>query len=173
MANQPSQQHYSPSFGLARPSIGKPKRSFGAPSSPGHGSSPSSRPPQQKTHLDPAQDPNSRRAVARKTSFNQLTSNSASVSAERSDGLRKGMAPTTPASRSAHGREGDLEVGDAVDVPGGMHGTVRFVGNVKGKAGVFAGVELSREFAQRGKNDGTVDGWADLIPTWELVSRCR
>ncbi|KAF2013161.1 hypothetical protein BU24DRAFT_350128 [Aaosphaeria arxii CBS 175.79] len=52
----------------------------------------------------------------------------------------------------------DIEVGDTVDVPGGMHGTVKFVGAVAGKKGVFAGVELSGEFASRGKNDGDVDG---------------
>lgn len=52
----------------------------------------------------------------------------------------------------------DLEVGDIVDVPGGMHGAVKFIGEVKGKKGIFAGVELSREFAARGKNDGDVEG---------------
>lgn len=53
----------------------------------------------------------------------------------------------------------NLEVGDIVDVPGSMHGTIRFIGEVKGKTGHFAGVELSKEFASRGKNDGDVDGW--------------
>lgn len=52
----------------------------------------------------------------------------------------------------------DVAVGDVVDVPGGMYGTVRFVGFVQGKKGVFAGVELSTEFASRGKNSGDVDG---------------
>ena len=53
----------------------------------------------------------------------------------------------------------NLEVGDVVDVPGSMHGTIKFIGEVKGKKGNFAGVELSREFAARGKNDGDVDGY--------------
>lgn len=52
----------------------------------------------------------------------------------------------------------DLDVGDTVDVPGGMHGTIKFIGEVRGKKGIFAGVELSREWAARGKNDGDVDG---------------
>ena len=52
----------------------------------------------------------------------------------------------------------DIDIGDLVDVPGGMHGTVKFVGSIRGKKGVFAGVELSRPFASRGKNDGAVDG---------------
>ncbi len=66
-----------------------------------------------------------------------------------------------PMSRVVNGdRAGnrDLEVGDMVDVPGGMHGTVKFIGEVKGKKGIFAGVELSREWAARGKNDGDVEG---------------
>ena len=54
----------------------------------------------------------------------------------------------------------NLGVGDLVDVPGGMHGTIKFIGEVKGKKGVFAGVELAREWAARGKNDGDVEGWA-------------
>lgn len=52
----------------------------------------------------------------------------------------------------------NLEVGDTVDVPGGMHGIIKFIGEVRGKAGVFAGVELAKEWAHRGKNDGDVEG---------------
>ena len=52
----------------------------------------------------------------------------------------------------------DLCVGDVVNVPGDMHGTVKFIGTVRGKQGRFVGVELSREFAARGKNDGDVEG---------------
>ena len=51
----------------------------------------------------------------------------------------------------------DIQVGDSVDVPGNMHGTVKFVGTVQGKKGTFAGVELSEEFASKGKNSGDVD----------------
>jgi len=62
-----------------------------------------------------------------------------------------------PANRmGADGR--DIGVGDKVDVPGGMHGVVRFIGIVSGKKGTFAGVQLSKEYAARGKNDGEVDG---------------
>lgn len=63
-------------------------------------------------------------------------------------------APQTPATKVSE----DLEVGDTVNVPGDMHGTVRFVGSVQGKQGRFVGVELSRDYAARGKNDGDVDG---------------
>lgn len=72
------------------------------------------------------------------------------------------MPPTTPATnRIVNGDKvgnSNLEVGDTVDVPGGMHGVVKFIGEVKGKKGIFAGVELSREWAARGKNDGDVEG---------------
>lgn len=73
-----------------------------------------------------------------------------------SDDPNRKMTPTTP-GRSAAGGD-DLVVGDAVDVPGGMYGTVRFVGNVDGKKGAFVGVELHHDFAGRGKNSGDVDG---------------
>lgn len=64
------------------------------------------------------------------------------------------MAPATPARPA----DDDVAVGDAVDVPGGMHGTIRFVGSVEGKKGTFAGVELHSDYAARGKNSGDVDG---------------
>lgn len=70
------------------------------------------------------------------------------------------FATTTPTPRraSAIAVGEELRVGDAVNVPGGMDGVVRFVGEVKGKPGVFVGVELSRKWAARGKNDGDADG---------------
>ncbi|KAJ6106746.1 hypothetical protein N7512_010263 [Penicillium capsulatum] len=52
----------------------------------------------------------------------------------------------------------DVQVGDLVNVPGGMFGTVKYLGTVAGKPGRFAGVELSSEHAPRGKNSGDVDG---------------
>lgn len=64
------------------------------------------------------------------------------------------MAPATPRRPTSD----DLSVGDQVDVPGSMHGTVRFVGSVQGKKGLFAGVELHSDYAAKGKNSGEVDG---------------
>lgn len=90
-----------------------------------------------------------------------------------------GSSPLTmnPAALAAHrtisgdlvGNK-DLNVGDAVDVPGGMHGVVRFIGEVKGKKGIFAGVELNKEWAARGKNDGDVEGWVSADPVAERRS---
>lgn len=65
-----------------------------------------------------------------------------------------GTMPVTPSAMA-----GNLEIGDMVNVPGEMYGTVRFVGSVRGKPGRFVGVELDREFATKGKNDGDVDGY--------------
>ena len=64
--------------------------------------------------------------------------------------------PKTPGGSKMDGA--DLEVGDPVNVPGDMHGTVKFIGTVRGKNGRFVGVELDKEYAARGKNDGDVDG---------------
>ncbi|OJJ46247.1 hypothetical protein ASPZODRAFT_67684 [Penicilliopsis zonata CBS 506.65] len=52
----------------------------------------------------------------------------------------------------------DIQVGDLVNVPGGMHGTIKYLGAVAGKPGRFAGIELAVEHAKRGKNSGDVDG---------------
>jgi hypothetical protein len=67
------------------------------------------------------------------------------------------MAPLTP-GRAPSATVDDFNVGDSVDVPGSMYGTVRFVGSVAGRKGTFAGVELHPDFAGRGKNNGDVDG---------------
>ncbi|KAI0104781.1 hypothetical protein GGR51DRAFT_219567 [Nemania sp. FL0031] len=66
------------------------------------------------------------------------------------------MPPLTP-GKGANFADG-LGIGDQVDVPGNMVGTVRFIGSVAGRKGVFAGVELHSEYALRGKNSGDVDG---------------
>ncbi len=86
---------------------------------------------------------------------------------EYTSAVETGSSPLTmypsrpPNSRTATDDKNanqNLEVGDVVDVPGSMHGTIKFIGEVKGKKGHFAGVELSKEFAAKGKNDGDVDG---------------
>jgi len=96
-----------------------------------------------------------------------LTSGSLATIPDASEGYGLSMvldedSPTTgrmpPFTPSRGGDGDDLEVGDLVDVPGNMYGTVKFIGNVQAKKGTFAGVELSEEFAARGKNNGDVDG---------------
>ncbi|KAK6434238.1 hypothetical protein LTR95_009576 [Oleoguttula sp. CCFEE 5521] len=105
------------------------------------------------------QTPRQRSALQR-PSFGATTSGSSpSLRASITDGARRPSARNitgqiTPASNGKM----DLEVGDQVNVPGEMYGTVKFIGSVRGKNGVFVGVELDADFAARGKNDGDVDG---------------
>ncbi|KAI1345147.1 hypothetical protein F5Y15DRAFT_18638 [Xylariaceae sp. FL0016] len=103
--------------------------------------------------------------LARKASIPALTPNSLAAIPDDSEGYaihsvlnqnQRKMPPTTP-GRGAGPAE-KLSVGDTVDVPGNLSGTVRFLGSVAGKKGIFAGVELHPEFASRGKNNGDVEG---------------
>lgn len=102
--------------------------------------------------------------LARKASFQQLTQNSLAavpdgsaeyaLSASQQARGRPDYGLAAPGSRKST----EIEIGDIVDTPGGMHGRVRFIGSVKGKAGVFCGVELVGDLIGKGKNDGTVEG---------------
>lgn len=76
----------------------------------------------------------------------------------RSNLSHKMSTPTMTQRTSTERSDEFLEIGDLVEVPGGMDGTVKFVGEVRGKQGFFVGVELSRNWAHRGKNDGDVEG---------------
>lgn len=85
------------------------------------------------------------------------------------------LSPLTP--RAGAMANDSPALGDTVDVPGNMYGTVRFIGTVQGKKGTFAGVELHPEFASRGKNNGDVDGYvgpADSLSSvsWGFVLFC-
>lgn len=144
-----------------RPSLGQSISTVSTPNLPAS-ITPSQRPP-----LPSPQAPGARADFARKTSLNQLGSGSVSKASGNSQDQETGsspftMHPTTPAvNRTVSGDtvgNANLQVGDTVDVPGGMYGVVKFMGEVRGKKGIFAGVELSREFAARGKNDGDVEG---------------
>lgn len=87
------------------------------------------------------------------------------------------IPPRTPASRSkpsysrppsrvsdtfvrSSSRAGrTFEIGDDVRIESlGFEGTLRYLGEIQGKPGEWAGVELSGGFAGRGKNDGSVNG---------------
>lgn len=62
-----------------------------------------------------------------------------------------------PRSVSRAGRT--FEIGDNVRIESlGYEGTLRYVGEIDGKPGLWAGVELGGGFAGKGKNDGTVNG---------------
>jgi len=52
-----------------------------------------------------------------------------------------------------------LEPGDAVRIESlAVEGVLRYLGEIEGKPGTYAGVELRSAFAGRGKNDGSVAG---------------
>lgn len=52
-----------------------------------------------------------------------------------------------------------FETGDNVRIESlGFEGTLRYFGEIDGKTGQWAGVELSGGFAGKGKNDGSVNG---------------
>jgi dynactin complex subunit len=49
-------------------------------------------------------------------------------------------------------------VGDNVRIESlGCEGTLRYIGVIDGKSGIWAGVELSGGFSGKGKNNGTVN----------------
>ena len=53
-----------------------------------------------------------------------------------------------------------FEVGENVRIESlGFEGTLRFIGDIDGKPGLWAGVELSGGFAGKGKNNGSVAGY--------------
>ena len=52
-----------------------------------------------------------------------------------------------------------FEVGDNVRIESlGFEGVLRYLGEIDGKPGMWAGVELSGGFAGKGKNNGSVAG---------------
>ncbi|KAL2123245.1 hypothetical protein VTJ04DRAFT_3700 [Mycothermus thermophilus] len=86
-----------------------------------------------------------------------LNNNAAAAAAAAAADPMPPMPPPHTPGRLA-GAADEVAIGDTVEVPGGMTGTVRFIGPVAGRKGTFAGVELHPEFAPRGKNSGDVDG---------------
>ncbi|KAL1841292.1 hypothetical protein VTJ49DRAFT_7237 [Mycothermus thermophilus] len=124
---------------------------------------------QKQQQLSPSPSRLAPPALSRKGSVAALTQNSLaaipddshayaynSVLNDNSDAMPPMPPPHTP-GRFA-GAADDIAIGDTVEVPGSMTGTVRFIGPVAGRKGTFAGVELHSEFASRGKNSGDVDG---------------
>ncbi|SPQ18686.1 bb16fb06-3785-4d2e-947b-09b4e887f362 [Thermothielavioides terrestris] len=102
-------------------------------------------------------------ALARKGSVAALTQNSLAAIPDDSDSYAYNSVLTsdtmpTPLTPARPGGSDEIAIGDTVEVPGSMTGTVRFIGPVAGRKGTFAGVELHPDYAPRGKNSGDVDG---------------
>lgn len=132
-----------------------------------HADSPKGTPPvQQRKGSQAALTPNSLAAIPDASESYALTT------LNRSPSRSSKMAPSPLTPRAGTSFRTDISVGDTVDVPGDMLGTVRFVGTIPGKKGTFAGVELSPDFATRGKNDGDVDGFVTPPPTPTPFGSC-
>ena len=59
-----------------------------------------------------------------------------------------------------------FEIGDNVRIESlGFEGTLRYLGEIDGKPGLWAGIELSGGFSGKGKNNGTVGGSVILLST--------
>jgi CAP-Gly domain-containing linker protein 1 len=59
-----------------------------------------------------------------------------------------------------------FEVGDNVRIESlGFEGTLRYLGEIDGKPGLWAGIELSGGFSGKGKNNGTVGGSVIFLST--------
>jgi len=57
-----------------------------------------------------------------------------------------------------------FEVGDNVRIESlGFEGILRYIGDIEGKPGLWAGVELCGGFTGKGKNDGSVAGYDHVL----------
>lgn len=81
------------------------------------------------------------------------------TSSSKAPGPRPSSRASDVFTRSSSRAGRNHELGDTVRIESlGFEGTLRFIGEIDGKAGMFAGVELGGGFAGRGKNDGSVGG---------------
>ncbi|KAL1742069.1 hypothetical protein HDZ31DRAFT_84391 [Schizophyllum fasciatum] len=96
-----------------------------------------------------------------------VASTASSVSAAAAHPQRSKTPTSRPKSRSSDvfarssSRSGTrpFEVGDTVRIASlGYEGTLQYIGEIDGKPGLWAGVELSGGFYGKGKNDGSVAG---------------
>ena len=80
---------------------------------------------------------------------------------ERSRTPSSARTPSRPASRQSDTSKfaRNPEIGDNVRIESlGFEGTLRYIGAIEGKPGLWAGVELSGGFTGKGKNNGSVGG---------------
>ncbi|KAI0305786.1 hypothetical protein B0F90DRAFT_1107560 [Multifurca ochricompacta] len=107
-----------------------------------------------------------RSVTGRPSSAASSSSNAGATPARHTPATRTKTPSVRPPSRQSDtfirssSRTGrSFEVGDNVRIESlGFEGTLRYLGDIDGKAGQWAGVELGGGFAGKGKNDGSVDG---------------
>lgn len=98
-----------------------------------------------------------RRSVAGRPASSASTSRNSDVGLNASTARPPSRTSDVFRSSSRAGR--NFDVGDAVRIESlGFEGTLKYVGEIDGKPGMWAGVELSGGFAGKGKNNGTVAG---------------
>ncbi|KAF9021695.1 hypothetical protein BDZ89DRAFT_1071242 [Hymenopellis radicata] len=115
---------------------------------------------------DPSQHRNSLASVSSASSlsppaapFNSSTrpASVASSSRPKTPSYARPLSRQSERSSSRAGRA--FEVGDNVRIESlGFEGKLRYIGEIDGKPGLWAGVELGGGFAGKGKNNGTVGG---------------
>jgi len=107
-----------------------------------------------------------RRSVAGRPSSAASSSSTAGATPARPAPVARTKTPsirTSSRQSDAHVRSSSrvgksFEVGDNVRIESlGFEGTLRYLGDIDGKTGQWAGVELSGGFAGKGKNDGSVN----------------
>ena len=91
------------------------------------------------------------------------STSSSSVPPPRPKTPASARPPSRPASRQSDvftkSTARSFEVGDNVRIESlGYEGVLKYVGEIDGKLGLWAGVELSGGFAGKGKNNGSVNG---------------
>jgi CAP-Gly domain-containing linker protein 1 len=108
-----------------------------------------------------------RRSVAGRPSSSASASSTAGATPARPGPVTRTKTPSMRSSsrqsdafiRSASRTGRPFEVGDNVRIESlGFEGTLRYLGEIDGKTGQWAGVELSGGFSGKGKNDGSVNG---------------
>ncbi len=108
-----------------------------------------------------------RRSVAGRPSSSASASSTAGATPARPGPVTRTKTPSTRSSsrqsdafiRSTSRASRPFETGDNVRIESlGFEGTLRYLGEIDGKTGQWAGVELSGGFSGKGKNDGSVNG---------------
>jgi hypothetical protein len=105
--------------------------------------------------------PSGRPSLSGRPSSAASSSSVASISAVRATKQvpRPASRTSDVFTRSSSRLGKTFEIGDHVRVESlGFEGVLRYLGEIDGKTGQFAGVELSGGFAGKGKNDGSVNG---------------
>lgn len=104
--------------------------------------------------------PSGRRSVVGRPSSSASTSSTkVQDRAKTPISARTSSRPPSRQSEIVHKVPKSFEVGENVRIESlGFEGTLRYIGEIEGKPGLWAGVELSGGFSGKGKNDGTVGG---------------